>query len=205
MRFALIALALMPLSLVACGGGGHNATAATGGGEEVFRVPSGSMEPTFSVGSRVPVKRGLAPAIGTVVILHPPQGAEQQLCGPRPHTVKLGGAACERSIGHEDTGTSFIKRIVAGPGDTISIKGGHVYRRARGASRTEREHDPYIRACRSSTECNFPIPITIPAGEWFVMGDNRGESDDSRFWGPVPTSWIVGRVVGPGCRPLACN
>ena len=37
-------------------------------------------------------------------------------------------------------------------------------------------------------------PIKIPAGEWFMMGDNRGESDDSRFWGPVPTSWITGVV-----------
>jgi signal peptidase I len=41
-------------------------------------------------------------------------------------------------------------------------------------------------------ECNFLTPIKIPAGRWFMMGDNRGESDDSRFWGPVPTSWIIG-------------
>ena len=34
--------------------------------------------------------------------------------------------------------------------------------------------------------------IRIPADHWFMMGDNRGESDDSRFWGPVPTGWIVG-------------
>jgi signal peptidase I len=36
------------------------------------------------------------------------------------------------------------------------------------------------------------VAITVPAGHWFMMGDNRGESDDSRFWGPVPTGWIIG-------------
>ena len=59
-----------------------------------------------------------------------------------------------------------------------------------------REKDPYIRECGVSPECNFPTPIKVAAGEWYLMGDNRGESDDSRFWGPVPRSWIVGVVTG---------
>jgi signal peptidase I len=45
-----------------------------------------------------------------------------------------------------------------------------------------------------AAECNFPTPIKIPTGDWFMLGDNRSESDDSRFWGPVPASWIVGVV-----------
>jgi Signal peptidase, peptidase S26 len=42
---------------------------------------------------------------------------------------------------------------------------------------------------------HFPVPIRVPAGHWFLMGDNRGESIDSRFWGAVPTGWILGAVT----------
>ncbi len=49
------------------------------------------------------------------------------------------------------------------------------YRKARGAGAFIRVRDSYIRACGKSPECNFPDPITIPAGHWFLMGDNRGE------------------------------
>ena len=42
--------------------------------------------------------------------------------------------------------------------------------------------------------CDLPNPIQVPAGHFFMMGDNRGASDDSRFWGPVPRSWIIGEA-----------
>ena len=76
--------------------------------------------------------------------------------------------------------------MVALPGDRISIRNGHVVRNGR----TER--DPYIRPCQAGAECDFPQSITIPPGHYFMMGDNRGSSDDSRFWGPVPKRWIIG-------------
>jgi signal peptidase I len=157
------------------------------------------MEPTLKVGQRVLVNRvGMDfgdPHVGEIVVFHPPKGAEQEECGPSPHVVKLGGAACSAPIPSEDSGTNFIKRIVAGPGDQIYISEGHVFRKARGQSSFVREKDSYIRACGSSQECNFTTPITIPPGHWFMMGDNRGESDDSRFWGPVPKGWIIGGAV----------
>ena len=46
--------------------------------------------------------------------------------------------------------------------------------------------------CNCSADCNYRTPITIPAGYYFMMGDNRDFSDDSRFWGPVPRAWIIG-------------
>jgi signal peptidase I len=163
-----------------------------------YRIPSGSMEPTLAIGQRVLVDRiGThfgKPHVGQITVFHPPEGAQQEQCGPVPHTVKLGGAGCSEPVPKEDTGVNFIKRIVAGPGDEIYIKEGHVYRKAAGKSQFVREQDSYIRECGASPECDFPTPIKVPADHWFMMGDNRGESDDSRFWGPVPTGWIIGEA-----------
>jgi signal peptidase I len=127
-------------------------------------------------------------------VFHPPEGAEQEECGPTAHVIKLGEAACASPVAKESS-VNFIKRIVAGPGDEIYIKEGHVYRKTAGKGAFVREQDSYIRACGESPECNFPKAIKIPPGHWFMMGDNRGESDDSRFWGPVPTGWIIGQAI----------
>jgi signal peptidase I len=153
-----------------------------------YRIPSGSMEPTLSVGQRVLVDRiGThfgKPHVGEIAVFHPPKGAEQEECGSGTR-IAPGGAPCAEPVPEEDS-VNFIKRVVAGPGDTIKVVEGHVYRNGK------REGDSYIRPCPGVSECNFPVAIKVPAGHWFMMGDNRGESDDSRFWGPVPTGWIIG-------------
>jgi signal peptidase I len=150
-----------------------------------YRIPSGSMEPTLKIGQRVLVDRiGMHfgdPSVGEIAVFNPPLNAQQEVCG----VARPPGAACSQPESQRSS-TYFIKRIVAGPGDVISISEGHVTRNGK------READSYIRQCAGAAECNFPTPIKIPAGHWFMMGDNRGESDDSRFWGPVPTGWIVG-------------
>lgn len=157
-----------------------------------YRIPSGSMLPTLAIGQRVLVNRigtdFSEPHVGEIAVFHPPKDAEQEVCGPSPHVIKLGGAACSQPEPAQSS-VNFIKRIVGGPGDVISIVEGHVIRNGK------READSYIRQCGSSAECNFPTPIKIPPGHWFMMGDNRGESDDSRFWGPVPTGWIIGGAI----------
>jgi signal peptidase I len=154
-----------------------------------YRIPSGSMEPTLAVGQRVLVNRiGMhfsEPHVGEIAVFHPPQDAVQQECGPIPHRIRPGGAACAQPQ-PKQASVNFIKRVVGGPGDVIKIVEGHVIRNG------VRESDSYIKPCGGSEECNFPTPIRIPPGHWFMMGDNRGESDDSRFWGPVPTGWIIG-------------
>jgi signal peptidase I len=154
-----------------------------------YRIPSGSMEPTLAINQRVLVNRiGMHfgdPSVGDIAVFHPPKDAQHEACGPTPHVITPGGAACATpELQRSDV--NFIKRIVGGPGDVISIVDGHVIRNGK------RESDHYIRQCAGAPECNFPKPIKIPPGHWFMMGDNRGESDDSRFWGPVPTGWIIG-------------
>lgn len=153
-----------------------------------YRIPSGSMEPTLAVGQRVLVNRigthFSKPHVGEIAVFHPPQGAKQEQCGNGTR-ITPGGAPCAKPE-EKEASENFIKRVVAGPGDTIKIIEGHVIRNGK------REKDSYIRPCPGVSECNFPVAITVPAGHWFMMGDNRGESDDSRFWGPVPTGWIIG-------------
>jgi len=65
---------------------------------------------------------------------------------------------------------------------------GHVIRNGK------RERDPYIIQCQGDAACNFPKTIVIPKGEYYMMGDNRPDSEDSRFWGPVPKAWLIGEA-----------
>ncbi len=160
---------------------------------QVYRVPSESMEPTLRIGTKVVVKRE-APAVGAIVVFYASEGSLQNECGPNPHVVKPGKAACDAPI-PQVSKVRLIKRVVAGPGDEIYIRAGHVYRKINGSREFVREKDSYIRACGINSECNFPVPIKIPSGHWFLMGDNRGASDDSRSWGPIPTTWIVGQAT----------
>jgi signal peptidase I len=153
-----------------------------------YRIPSGSMEPTLSIGQRVLANRLINhPSLGDIVVFHPPAGAEQGdgVCG-NPSEGFGHGQACGVPTAQESSAT-FIKRVVAGPGDRIWIVNGHVFRNG------VQEKDSYIMQCNGGSDsCNFPKPIVIPPGDYFMMGDNRGESDDSRFWGPVPDKWVIG-------------
>jgi signal peptidase I len=147
-----------------------------------YNIPSGSMEPTLMPNQRVLVNRIFKSLhVGQIVVFHPPRGADSEQCG-RPHPAS---AACDWP--NPESSQTFIKRIVAGPGDVITIQDGHVIRNG------HREPDGYIRPCfAGETDCTFSTPIRVPRGMWFMMGDNRGISDDSRYWGPVPASWIIG-------------
>jgi signal peptidase I len=154
-----------------------------------YQIPSGSMEPTLDIGQRVLVNRFVyhlhEPHRGDIVVFHPPEGAATAArCGidvPQ-------GEACPKPTPRESS-QNFIKRIVAVGGDTLSIKEGHPV-----VNGKENADESFIRPCGTAGICNLPKTITIPNGYFFMMGDNRGESDDSRYWGPVPKAWIVGKA-----------
>ncbi len=150
-----------------------------------FRIPSGSMEPTLEIGQRVLVNRLVyhfhEPHRGEIVVFHPPS---QLTCA-----VPLeAGEPCPQAPAHAAS-QYFVKRLIGLPGDRISIKEGHPV-----INGHELTDEPYITPCGEANECNMPKTVTIPPGHYFMMGDNRGDSDDSRFWGPIPESWMVGAV-----------
>jgi signal peptidase I len=154
-----------------------------------YRIPSESMVPTLQVGQRVLVNRignrFSAPKVGDIVVFHPPAGAEEDnTCGGGTPPQ---GQVCDKPTAQKSS-VNFIKRVVAGPGDRISILNGHVILNGK------RQKEPFIEPCGGGEECNFPRTVTVPPGEYFMMGDNRGSSDDSRFWGPVPRKWIIGEA-----------
>jgi signal peptidase I len=157
-----------------------------------YRIPSGSMEPTLAVGERVLVNRigddfG-APGVGDIVVFHPPHGADISECGVAGQGQFYSGPQsrypCSRPTPTRSN-QNFIKRVVGLPGDRIAVHDGHVVRNG------VEQKEPFARACGSGSDCNLK-QITVPAGEFFMMGDNRGDSDDSRYWGPVPRGWIIG-------------
>ncbi|MBO0769559.1 MAG: signal peptidase I [Solirubrobacterales bacterium] len=159
----------------------------TSGGELVIRVPSGSMTPTLKVNQNVLMSRHAAnPELGDIVVFHPPQGADAQKCAaPTAH-----GQACDRSA-PEDRTQEWIKRVVGLPGDHLQIRNGNVWRNGTA------EHEPYAQPCPggSTQGCDFPKTIVVPAGQYYVLGDNRPDSDDSRYWGPIPKAWLIGKVT----------
>jgi signal peptidase I len=158
-----------------------------------YRIPSGSMEPTLKIGQRILVDRiGMhfgSPHIGEVMVFHPP--ADYTSCADPKQGETSDGAfepqACDQLQTHEASVT-FVKRVVGLPGDHLKIINGHVWRNGK------EEPAPYAVPCVGNPVCNFRKTIVVPRGDYYMMGDNRPDSEDSRFWGPVPRRWLIGDV-----------
>ena len=86
-----------------------------------------------------------------------------------------------------DRSKSFIKRVVGLPDDTVEIRGGQVFLNGKLLP------EPYIPP--ESDDFGTYAPTQIPKGEYFVMGDHRTSSNDSRIFGPVPSAFIYGKAV----------
>ena len=134
---------------------------------KTFDVSSTSMWPTLKAGDRIVVNRDFGQIhAGTIVVFKRPP-VEDCRVQPVP---------------------DHVERVVGLPGQTVSARGGQVYITGKLLK------EPWLPK-GSQTYTTMSKPYTIPAGDYFVMGDNRVNSCDSRIWGPVPRSYIVGKVV----------
>ena len=140
---------------------------------QTFFIPSASMEPTLQVGDRILVDK-------LSYRLHAVHRGDIVVFGRPP------GETASQNI------QDLVKRVVGMPGETIWSTGQNVY--VQGPDTHGRVVE--IPEPVPGTMLGPPIRrFTIPASDYFVLGDNRSNSDDSRFFGPIPRSLIVGRVV----------
>ncbi len=152
-----------------------------------WRVPTTAMKPALTVGETVYTgSERIRVRVGEVVIFHPPRGAlhgNLGTCGARVSPRQL----CPDPTGGPSS-TFYVDRIVALGGARLAMFGGHLAI----DGTVQREAFARTSACVFARLCNYSVAVTIPRGYAFMLGDNRAAADDSRFWGPVPLSWIVG-------------
>jgi len=157
-----------------------------------YRIPSASMENTLycarpadgctgSTSDRVLVNRLAyrfeSPQRGQIVVFHAPSRAN--LCAPG------------------DGGTTFVKRLIGLPGETVrEDHKGFIWIQRPGTSTWTRLAEPYLsRTARLDDSADFGKSWQVPEGDYFMLGDNRGDSCDSRRWGAVPRSSLIGPVI----------
>jgi len=154
---------------------------------QAFFIPSGSMIPQLHVGDRVVVSK-LAyrlhdPHRGDIVVFDAPNQVTAKDHEALPGKVLKG---ILESIGLSTPSTEeYIKRVIGLPGEKVEGRGGRVYVNGRELV------EPYLG--QGPTTRDFE-PTTLAADELWVMGDNRENSSDSRVFGPIKESTIVGRA-----------
>ena len=158
---------------------------------EIRWIPSASMRPTLMEGDRIVVERVThfykKPQRGDVLVFYPPFIT--------PKKSRLG--ILERRIGIFCNDVAFIKRVVGLPGEKVEIKtlpnGKNVV-----LINDKPLEEKYVLSEYETIPCSETMycgPMVVPEGKYFMMGDNRGNSEDSRFWGFLPEGRIVGRAV----------
>jgi signal peptidase I len=152
---------------------------------QAFKIPTGSMENNLLIGDHLLVNKfAYAPTLTGLERAVLPIG-----------TIRRGEILVFKYP--EDPERDFIKRVIALPGETIELKKKRVYINGM------RLDEPYVRYLSPPDEEDgdqFDVrvqygPVTVPPGHLFMMGDNRDNSQDSRYWGFLPQEYVKGKAL----------
>ena len=148
---------------------------------QAFKIPTGSMEENLLIGDHLLVNKFVyAPSATGLERVLLPMG-----------DVERGDVLVFKFP--EDPERDFIKRVVGLPGETIEGRQGRVFIDGNAID------EPWLELMRPDGRLPLDIrgtfgPTAIPEGHLFMMGDNRGDSEDSRYWGPLPAEYVKGRA-----------
>lgn len=150
---------------------------------QAFKIPSGSMLPTLQIGDHLLVNKFIygvkMPFTGTTLI---------PISSPEKGDIVVFKFPKDRS-------TDYIKRVVAVPGDVVQIRKAKVYINGKAVQEEYAYYDSTEIIPPQASPRDFYGPVTIPDGKIFVMGDNRNNSYDSRFWGFVDQKDVLGQAT----------
>jgi len=163
---------------------------------QAYKIPSGSMEPTLAIGDHIMVNKiryglrmpdslfGLNPLAGEIPYGH-----------YLVHFASVHRGDVVVFVFPQDPTKDFIKRVIGVGGDTVQVKNGQVILNGQPMP-DPHAHFEVAPGDRSqySPRDNYPA-TTVPPGEFFMMGDNRDRSFDSRFWGFVKLDQVEGRAM----------
>lgn len=131
-------------------------------------IPSDSMFPTLEIGDRLVIEK-------VSYYFRPPQFGDIIVFNPPSQLQEIGYAADQ----------AFIKRVIGQPGQVVAVKNGQVYV----------DHQPLFERYIAEEPNYQLLPVKVPENSYFVMGDNRNDSNDSHVWGFLPKENIIGRAV----------
>lgn len=156
-------------------------------GVKTFIIPSSSMSPTLQIGDRVMVDRMTyyfrKPRRGDIIVFRYPPAEPEAMNTSNPWYWLFERIGETVHLANRTNSPPYVKRIVATGGETVELRKGILY--VDGKKIDERY------AVNDTGDFG---PVEVPEGTLFCMGDNRGNSRDSRFWGTVPVRSVIGRV-----------
>jgi len=153
---------------------------------QAFKIPTGSMEPNLLVGDHLLVNK--------FVFAPTAYPAERALLPMRE--IRRGDIVVFKFP--EDPERDFIKRVIGLPGDTVELRSREVFING------QKSAEPYAHYLfpvgEGQESTSFDVrerygPVTVPGGHYFMMGDNRDNSQDSRYWGFLPADYVKGRAL----------